>query len=258
MSLLFESIFDISAKWRFVLFDGSPEPCFINMVRQTLINRSMLIVPPGQLLLSRIVKGHACLEIADSDFSEFDRFFVRKFLYQNQKHFHTTKLSNLDFEQWECTLNSELPLQTKMSFIRSQFETQYQGQFGNSYITNSSYTGLANAFEGALKEIHSFSLDDAIISRYSEKLNCSEKTLRRACKNVFGASPIEIIRHFIMSRIITLLISRKYTLDRICQTLGYSSMNAFARFVKLQTGMTPAIIRQFLSSFSQEHLNNNS
>ncbi|MDF9829773.1 two-component regulator propeller domain-containing protein [Parabacteroides sp. PF5-6] len=74
----------------------------------------------------------------------------------------------------------------------------------------------------------------------AEKLNCSQPTLYRKIKLYTGLSIIEVIRSIRMSKAASYLMERKYSVQEVCEMVGYNDMNTFRKFFNKQFGVSPS------------------
>ncbi|MDH6534109.1 signal transduction histidine kinase/DNA-binding response OmpR family regulator/ligand-binding sensor domain-containing protein [Parabacteroides sp. PM5-20] len=74
----------------------------------------------------------------------------------------------------------------------------------------------------------------------AEKLNCSQPTLYRKIKLHTGLSIIEVIRSIRMSKAASYLMERKYSVQEVCEMVGYNDMNTFRKFFNKQFGVSPS------------------
>lgn len=74
----------------------------------------------------------------------------------------------------------------------------------------------------------------------SRELNCSQPTLYRRIKQYTGLSIIEVIRSVRMTKAASYLMEKKYTVQEVCERVGYNDMNTFRRFFTRQFGVSPS------------------
>lgn len=78
---------------------------------------------------------------------------------------------------------------------------------------------------------------------YAEKLFVSPKYLINVCKNVSGKSPGTLIAEAILTEAKLLLALPEQNISTVSATLGYSSLAAFSKFFRKQTGASPSAFR---------------
>lgn len=97
--------------------------------------------------------------------------------------------------------------------------------------------------DDALTEIAQY-LKEHCIDEYIEfgvlakKYEISIDYLRHSFKKRYGISPLSYVNNLKISRIKALICENKYSLSRIAQMSGFSSLNYFSRFFKKNTGLT--------------------
>jgi len=74
----------------------------------------------------------------------------------------------------------------------------------------------------------------------SEALNMSQPTLYRKIKLFTGMSIIEVIRSVRMSKAASFIMERKYSVQEVCEMVGYNDMNTFRKFFVKQFGVSPS------------------
>jgi AraC-like DNA-binding protein len=91
-------------------------------------------------------------------------------------------------------------------------------------------------------------LDTCIVAQIAAYLNCSERTLQRACISVFGITTQEVIKYHILLKGIYMLSRRELSISSVATQLGFSSVSSFDRCIKRFTNSTPKAIQQYLYS----------
>ncbi|MES2477721.1 MAG: helix-turn-helix domain-containing protein [Bacteroidota bacterium] len=242
--------FGLSPNVKLFVFKHQPGAFSINLITQKLKYRSIAIVPPGQLHFLSPVEctDFICIEVPPNVLIDEDFGFMTRLLYSTQKHLHLGKMEGFDYDQIKIILSSENNHQLSLQLLKSKIEKAYPNQFGEFERGDENFVELARQFEALLRGIEHFTVDHTIINPYTEALYCSEKALYRACKSVFNVSPQNLLKYQLLMRSIPLLFNKKYTPELIACKVGYSSVSAFTRFIKLQTNSTPGKIRKQLVS----------
>ena len=88
-------------------------------------------------------------------------------------------------------------------------------------------------------DIHNFSRKDRTVGFYARRQCISEKHFSRLVKNASGHKPLELIREYVLLDAKSLLISGKYSIKEVSETLGFQNHSFFTRFFRLSTGKTP-------------------
>ena len=244
--------FGLSPNVRLFVFKDQPRAFSINLITQKLKDRSIAIVPPGQLhFLSPIeCNDFICIEVPQNVLVDEDFGFMTRLIYANQKHLHLDKMPGFSYDQIKMLFGNNFDHWLSLQLLKGKIENAYPNRLGKASRPCDSYSRLAFDFESIIKDKKSFTLNDTIISYYAERLNCSEKSLMRACREVFFVSPTAMFRHYLMMKCIPLLLNKDYRTDTIAQKLGYSNSSSFLRFIKSHTETTPNKIRKQFQAFS--------
>lgn len=90
-------------------------------------------------------------------------------------------------------------------------------------------------------------LDVLTIVNIAQKLNCSERTLLRCCKSVFGLTTKELLKkHFVLISLYMFRFSP--SVSAVARDLGFADSKTFIRFIKNELRQTPKQISQVLYS----------
>ncbi len=74
----------------------------------------------------------------------------------------------------------------------------------------------------------------------AEKLNLSQPTLYRKIKLYTGQSIIEVIRSIRISKSASLIMQKKYSIQEVCEMVGYNDINTFRKHFTNQFGVSPS------------------
>lgn len=74
----------------------------------------------------------------------------------------------------------------------------------------------------------------------AEKLNVSQPTLYRKIKLYTGQSIIEVIRSIRISKSASLIMQKKYSIQEVCEMVGYNDINTFRKHFTNQFGVSPS------------------
>ncbi|MCE7991303.1 MAG: helix-turn-helix transcriptional regulator [Roseivirga sp.] len=97
---------------------------------------------------------------------------------------------------------------------------------------------------------------DYIQAHFSEDLNLSELSrvaclspyhFHRAFKNTFKITPKKLVTHLRIERAKWLLENRSYSVQMICQEVGFRDVSSFTRLFASYTGVTPSVYRSMFS-----------
>lgn len=243
--------FGLSPNVRLFVFKQQAHGFSINFINQTLKENGIAIVPPGQLhFLSPIECGDfICIEVPQNVLLDEDFGFMTRLIYSNQKHLHLEKMPALSYDQIKMLFGTDADHRLSLQLLKGKIEHAYPNRLGNASKPVHSYSRLALDFESMIKDKKLFTLNDTNLPYYAEQLHCSEKSLMRACREVFFVSPTAMFRHYLMMNCIPLLLNENYSTDTIAQKLGYSNGSSFLRFTKSHTETTPNKIRKQFQAF---------
>jgi AraC-like DNA-binding protein len=99
-------------------------------------------------------------------------------------------------------------------------------------------------FERFLQLVQEHCMEHRTVEFYSEKLFITPKYLTEICKKNSGKTAMEWIQNYTTLRIILLLKDKTLTLTEIADTLHFSSISFFSRYVKKVLGVSPTEYRQ--------------
>lgn len=88
-------------------------------------------------------------------------------------------------------------------------------------------------------DIHNFSRKDRTVGFYARRQFVSEKHFSRLVKKASGRKPLDLIREYVVLDAKSLLLSGKYSIKEVAETLGFQNHSFFTRFFRLSTGKTP-------------------
>jgi AraC-like DNA-binding protein len=252
-NLTFYKGFGMSPNVRLFVFKEQPGSFSINLISQTLRDTCIAIVPPGQLhFLSPIeCSDFICIEVPQNLLIDEDLGFMTRLIYSTQKHLHLGKMADFEYDHFKIFLNNENNHQLSLQLLKNKIKKAYPNQFESPKRCCDAHFELANNFESLIKQIDCFILEHTFVSAYADKLNCTERTLNRACEKVFRVSPQNILKHYLLLQSINLLFNEQHRPHLIAQKLGYSTINAFMKFVKAQTNLSPNKIKK---KFQEEGL----
>lgn len=89
------------------------------------------------------------------------------------------------------------------------------------------------------EDIHNFSRKDRTVGFYARRQFISEKHFSRLVKKASGKKPLDLIREYVLLDAKSLLLSGKYSIKEVSDTLGFQNHSFFTRFFRLSTGKTP-------------------
>lgn len=98
---------------------------------------------------------------------------------------------------------------------------------------------------------------DYIQAHFSEDLNLSELSrvaclspyhFHRAFKNTFNITPKKLVTHLRIERAKWLLENRSYSVQVVCQEVGFRDVSSFTRLFASYTAVTPSVYRSMFTS----------
>jgi len=102
---------------------------------------------------------------------------------------------------------------------------------------------------------------DYIQAHFTEDLNLSELSrvaclspyhFHRAFKSTFKITPKKLVTHLRIERAKWLLINRKYSVQMICQEVGFRDVSSFTRLFASYVGSTPSVYRSIIKNELRE------
>ena len=88
-------------------------------------------------------------------------------------------------------------------------------------------------------DIHNFSRKDRTVGFYARRQCISEKHFSRLVRKASGQKPLDLIREYVVLDAKSLLLSGRYSVKEVSETLGFQNHSFFTRFFRLSTGKTP-------------------
>lgn len=244
--------FNLSSNVRIYIFQNQPAAFSINFISQNLSDNSIVLVPPGHVhFLSPLDSvDFSCIEIPKQTLSLTDKNFITRLVYQKQKHFQMNEYLDLEIQGFSRTHLNEFDKRNVLQKIKTHIELSLHEHFeDNNY--DYELEELALNFETSIENNPRLSVEETKIKLYTDLFQCSDIMLQRACYQVFRESPQNILKHHLLVRTIPLLFNGKHSSIHIAQKLGYSSVNAFMKFIKTQTNTTPTKIKKQLCAISK-------
>jgi AraC family transcriptional regulator, transcriptional activator of pobA len=91
-------------------------------------------------------------------------------------------------------------------------------------------------------------MEEREVEYYARKLFISPKYLTEICKKSSGKTALEWIRNYTTQRLIILLGNKKLSLTDISDTLKFSSLSFFSRYVRKVLGVSPSEYRSLMEN----------
>src|SRR5688572_13645889 len=156
----------------------------------------------------------------------------------NEKCFHNFKLLQEKYEDdthlfWEELVN--LQLQTLIMEMWNIFSKEMDKRSINNQ--------KGSLFERFLQLVQEHCMEQREVDFYADKLHITPKYLTEICKKSSAKTASEWIQNYTTQRLIMLLRNKQLTLTEIADTLHFSSLSFFSRYVKKVLGVTPSEYR---------------
>ena len=114
---------------------------------------------------------------------------------------------------------------------------------GQDIVKNSTKLELYRRLSIARDYIHAHYTEDLNLSELSRVACLSPYHFHRAFKNTFKITPKKFVTHLRIERAKWLLQNRKYSVQMICQEVGFRDVSSFTRLFASYTGFTPSVYR---------------
>ncbi len=134
---------------------------------------------------------------------------------------------------WQEALNCQVQL-----FVMDMWNI-FAHQMEQHHRTNE----RGSLFERFLQLVQEHCMEHREVEFYGEKLFVTPKYLTEICKKNSGKTAMEWIQNYTTQRIIMLLRNKNLTLTEIADTLHFSSISFFSRYVRKMLGMSPTEYR---------------
>ena len=90
-------------------------------------------------------------------------------------------------------------------------------------------------------------MEEREVEFYAEKLFITPKYLTEVCKKNSGKTASQWIENYTTQRLIILLENKSLNFTEIADTLNFSSLSFFSRYVRKVLGVSPSEYRQRMS-----------
>lgn len=222
----------LKSYYRLIYFtNNTTEQQYIGFKQYKITTGILYLIPPYVLYyLPHTVSRFCCISIPLTDINAHQKHILFSLTFSDAKMF---VLNNNQQQLLQSTHNVKV-LQGFLFEILNDFaDINNDGVF---------YLAQAEAMCRLFSEIvmtHQFTKKDI-----AQKLGVTPKTINRICKQIFNCTPQFILRYFLLSKCIYLLLYRKDdAINNIAESLGFNETSAFNRFIKSLTDKTPNEIR---------------
>lgn len=234
---------------RILLFsEPSNGQLFIDFAEQQLVAKGMYIVPATHIYSYSHVSGtpYTILDIDENQFRKQYRMLLYSIKYAAQKLvLHPGNCSHTYQSLLPILLNNEVQEQQKIKTLCEAIDCRTQ-DIALPKSSTDCHWPIAQQFIALIRQQQHYSLEQCAVEPFAQQLNCSVRTLRRVCFDVFHCSPSYIIKYHMMLYGIYLLAQGNKTV-KVTKELGFSSIAAFDRFIKRLTNVSPSQLKQSLN-----------
>jgi AraC-like DNA-binding protein len=234
---------------RLLYFEEAMGIILIDNHSYNIRNGNLCIVPSRHFhyFTKNDVAKFICIDIPLEFLTPIEQALLLKLKYSDSKKFDPKK----DTNEVQIVLSGLNNLKTDSEIIKSLYYHVF-----NSYIFERTFLdknitaknlSIALLFLELLRTCNlslDFSLNEIINS-----LNCSERTLRRTCLNIFGYSPNSILKYHIMLNSILLILNKKYSISQTSKHMGFSSISAFNRYLKRYLKYPPSELANLFKTY---------
>ena len=119
---------------------------------------------------------------------------------------------------------------------------------GQDIVKNSTKVELYKRLSIARDYIHAHFAEDLNLSELSRVACLSPYHFHRAFKNTFGITPKKLVTHLRIERAKWLLENRSYSVQMVCQEVGFRDVSSFTRLFASYTTVTPSVYRSMFTS----------
>lgn len=221
---------------------------FIDFAEQHLLSEGLYIVPATHIYSYSHAsnKPYTILDIDENQFRKQYRRLLYSIKYAAQKLvLHPGNCNESYPNLLSILLNNEVQEQQKIKTLCDVIDCSKH----SIVLPNSStdcHWPIAQQFIALIRQQQHYSLEQCAVEPFAQQLNCSVRTLRQVCFDVFHCSPSYIIKYHMMIYGIYLLAQGHKTV-KVTKELGFSSIAAFDRFIKRLTNVSPSQLKQSLN-----------
>lgn len=118
---------------------------------------------------------------------------------------------------------------------------------GQDIVKNSTKVELYKRLSIARDYIHAHFSEDLNLSELSRVACLSPYHFHRAFKNTFNITPKKLVTHLRIERAKWLLENRSYSVQMVCQEVGFRDVSSFTRLFASYTAVTPSVYRSMFT-----------
>lgn len=235
----------ISNSFRILVFQDSTSGLSVDFVTQIISIDSLLVIAPKQFpfISKSNLSTFICFEIAVDELQQGGLLLFYAVMFQKQKVFFSSLNNSTFYKLLKDLVASNHDSTELFTLLKSEMRERAKKQFGDIIKENAHHFQLANHFLETMNRFLEFNIEHTVVSNYINEKVHNDRALLRVCKDVFKVSTRELLKYHLLLKAIQLLSNKKKSTVSIANTLGYSSVSSFAKFVKKQTDKTPIDIR---------------
>lgn len=223
---------------RIFIFKETGGEHYIDFISHPIVAGTLYIVPSFHFhyLSGDYSEKYLCMEIVTHSGYDGARYIVNTLRYRHEKAWHQgLQEPQQIYKQWLegashplCLLQKEMPAGDVENNhdMKADVQLEYAEAFANS---------LANA-----------RITWQSLGEHAYTMPVHERTLRRACKSVYGYTPRYMQHYYLTLRAIHFLAQARYSVTEVLNKLGFSDNANFTRYMKAAVGYTPKDIRKRL------------
>lgn len=234
---------------RLLYFEEAMGIIFIDNHSYEIRDGNLCVVPSKHFhyFTKKEVTKFICIDIPLGLLTPIEQLLLFKLEYSDFKNIELKK----DTNELKIALSQLSNLNTDSEVIKILFYHLSNNFIFEKNILNKNITAKKlNIAVVFLELIRGCDLSlDFNLNEILRSLNCSERTLRRACLNIFGYSPNTILKYHIMLNSISLILNKRYSISQTSKHMGFSSISAFNRYLKRYLRYPPSELAIFFGTF---------
>ena len=208
----------------------------VDFARHRLTAGSVLSVAPGQ------VQQFGLEDSLDAQLVVFEPDFLARAprLWTGARRIHSQRAGTVAALFAATAREHKEGIKSDLTLLRSLVETLVVALSDRATLQPSADASLVARFEAALET--TFHRAHEVVA-YAALLDCSPRTLARACERARGASAKQLIDERVLLEARRLLAHGSESAAVISAQLGFAEPTQFGKFFKRTAGQTPAAFR---------------
>lgn len=223
---------------RILIFKESGGEHFIDFVPHAIIAGTLYIVPPFHFHYLSAAYDKPYLNIEVPTYSGYSKaqYFVNTLRYRQEKALHRERAQQqYTYSRWSEKVDDPLSL--------LQQDMTDANRHADAETIPDTQLEYAEMFANSLADARITWLS---LGRQTQVVPVHERTLRRACRSVYGYTPRYMQHYHLIIRAVYLLAHARYSVTDISRRLEFSDNANFTRYMKSAIGYTPKDIRKRL------------